>query len=420
MSNSTNLAGLTTALAFMAVAAPAYALRATGSSACPSCAQNPPAAVTAPAPTPATPRRHRRHHTTTAPGATSASVAPVAQFSCESRTYLSAADLDHNGSVTADEVLTYFSRQAHGVRSEARRLIAAEGLDPAVLRHSRSRVLCQVPAASADSRLLNPFTGDGNAPAPPPAPAPVTPPVDLEAALRTNREYIVADVERALSAAAHRSSTRRSQPLGLSLGIGPGALVYNNGDHLEAAGVVEGRVGYDLTRRLTLEVAGGRILGHRVNSSRTLATEHTHSDPAGNNYGYFTESTVRQDERVHRDYDGFVQVGVRGDLGKGFSVAPHVGLLLGEETSQRHWDSHDYLYAADGIQVGPTHHGEGTDAPVAHRVNSPTVGVDLEYCLQLGRRAGVIHNLCLGVSPEYDIGQRAFTVRPSIGYKIEF
>lgn len=433
MSNSRTLVGLT-ALALIAGSTPAYALNATGATTCPSCPTPTAPRVTGPATTPA-PRRHRRSRAPAAPASAPASApfAAVAPFSCE-RSYLPAADLNHDHSVTANELLTYFSRQAHGVRREARRLMTADGLNYRELRADRSRVVCSLPAEQAAApagELLNPFPNGGDASAaastggttviiaPVPAPAPAAPAVDLEAALRAHRDEILAGVRREY--AAHARSPARSPPLGLSLGIGPGALIYNDrGNHLAAAGTIEGRIGYDPVRWLTLQVAGGRVFGHGVRSSRTLPTLNTHSDPADNRYGYYTESAVGRQESARREYDGFVQVAALGNLGRGVSVGAHLGLMVGEETTRGEWNSVDRLYAVDGQQVGPAHRGEGVDAPVVHRVRDPVVGFDLEKYLRLGRTAAVTHQLRLHLAGEYNLPAEESDLRMGIDYGIRF
>ncbi len=451
MSTSTNLAGLTAALALMATNyTPAYAFRAEGSSApCPSCTTTAPAV---PAPTKISPRHRRAPAAPPAPAtpaptpeapaapatpapasaapasAPSAAVAPTAPFSCEGRAYLPAADYDHDNSVTANELLTYFSRQADGNRQEARRLLRAEGLNPRELRNDRRRVVCSLPAAVAASaapaesdtpRIIEFFDvadegniSDGSAGT---APAGSS----LEAALARNRDEILAGVQQYV-ATTRRAATRSAgayQPLGLSLGIGPGILVY---DKNEVAGTIEGRVGYDLNRWFTLQVSGGRIFNHQNGSSPRSRVERTHSDPADNAYGYFTESDVQLTERQSTAYDSLVQVGVMAHVARRTTVGVHAGLLLGDETSQESWRSRDQLYAADGSLVGQPHQGSGVREPVVRRTHSAVAGVDLEQFLKLGRTAAVTHQLRLHLTPEYDFGQDQFNARVEIDYGIKF
>lgn len=445
MSNSTNLAGLTAALALMASYTPAYALRAAGSTvACPSCT------TPTPAVTPTKIRRHRRRAPTapTAPATPApapasvpfAAVAPAAPFSCEGRAYLPAADYNHDTAVTANELLTYFSRQAHGDRQEARRLMRVDGLNPRELRADRRRVVCSLPSAVATpapaartTEIIDPFnasasvsTGSTNVTITPPAcTAPAC--LNLEDTLTRNRDAILSGVQRrirdytaAVARAVARSASPTYQPVGLSLGIGPGLFLYDKHNTLEVAGTIEGRMGYDLNRWFTLQVAGGRIFGHRTHSSPRSRVENTHSDPADNAYGYYTESNVRLTERESTAYDSFVQLGVTAHVARRTTVGVHAGLLLGDETSQESWRSRDQLYAVDGRAVGQPHQGSGVFEPVVRRTHSTVAGLDLEQFLKLGRTAAVTHLLRLHLAPEYDFGQDQLNVRVGIDYGIKF
>lgn len=454
MSNSTNLAALTTALALAASYTPAYALRVTNpTTVCPDCPRPPVTTPTAPSKT----RRHRRRAPTaptapatpaSAPAAPFAAVAPAAPFSCEGRTYLPTADYNHDNSVTANELLTYFSRQAHGDRQEARRLMQVEGLNPRELRADRRRVVCSLPAAVATSAaseapaagttgIVDPFNafagqenrGDASASASTgPTNVIITPPAgsSLEDALARNRAEILAGVQQYVAAHSHSRAATRSagayQPVGLSLGIGPGMLFYNKNESnsLAVAGTIEGRVGYDLNRWFTLQVSGGRIFNHRTHRSPSSRVEHTHSDPADNAYGYYTESDVRLTERQSTAYDSFVQVGITAHVARRTTVGVHAGLLLGDETSQESWRSRDQLYAVDGSSVGQPHQGSGVFEPVVRRTHSTVAGLDLEQFLKLGRTAAVTHLLRLHLTPEYDFGRGQLNAKTGIDYGIEF